>query len=479
MSVSTQKVTSNAAWYMIALTLQKVISFVYFTLLARYLGPEDTGKYFFATSYVLIFAVFADLGMSAIATREVAKGGEGADKLFNQIISLKIVTSLFVIVALGLITPFLVHDLTTAILIIVAAIAMVMDGFTLIFYSGIRGKQNLGYESFATLLHQFIILVIGFTLIRLHFPVDILIIALVAASSFNFAYSWWVARRKVGFHLHWTWNQGLLRELWTLIVPFALAAVFTRLYAYTDSVLLRLMQGSTEVGYYSVAYKITFAFQFIPLAFVAALYPAFAYYWQHDREQLAVTFTRSIHYLLLVAAPISLGLIVSAPYVIPHIYTGAFGNAVLPLQILITNLPFLFINFPLGSLLNAINQQRAQTAIVAAGLVWNVTTNLILIPMYGARGAATASTTSTMLVFILSLWVLNRHIAYNRAKTLVMAVKTLIMAFLMALLILFLVHYLNIYLTIALAGLVYLLGVWILGLLKPADLRTLLASLKR
>ncbi|MFH0873977.1 MAG: flippase [Candidatus Komeilibacteria bacterium] len=479
MSVNPSRVTSNTAWYMIALTLQKVISFVYFTLLARYLGPEDIGKYFFATSYVLIFAVFADLGMSAIATREVAKGGEGVDKLFNQIISFKIVTSLFVVVALAIISPLLIHDLTTAILIIVAAIAMILDGFTLIFYSGIRGKQNLGYESFATLLHQAIILIIGLILIKLHFPVQVLIIALVAASLFNFIYSWWVARRKIGFHLHWTWNQDLLRQLWTLIVPFALAAIFTRLYAYTDSVLLRLMQGSTEVGYYSVAYKITFAFQFIPLAFVAALYPAFAYYWHNDKEQLAATFSRSIQYLLLVAAPISFGLIAAAPYVVPHIYTGAFSNTVLPLQILITNLPFLFINFPLGSLLNAINQQKAQTLIVAAGLIWNVTTNLILIPHYGARGAAAASTTSTVLVFILSLVVLNRHLAYNRLKTLIMAVKTLIMALLMAILVLFLAQYVNIYLTIGFAGLSYVLGIWLLGLLKPADLRTLLTSLKR
>ena len=395
MSVTTRKITSNTAWYMIALTLQKVISFVYFTLLARYLGPEDTGKYFFAASYVLIFAVFADLGMSAIATREVAKGGEGADKLFNQIISFKLVTSLFVIVALAIISPLLVHDLVTAVLIIVAAIAMILDGFTLIFYAGIRGKQNLGYESLATLLHQGIVLIAGFILIRLNFPVQVIIAALVIGSSFNLAYSWWVARRRAGFH-------------------FALAAIFTRLYAYTDSVLLRLLQGNIEVGYYSVAYKITFAFQFIPLAFVAALYPAFAYYSQHDKEQLVTTFTRSIQYLLLLAAPISFGLIIAAPYLVPQIYTGAFSQAVLPLQILITNLPFLFINFPLGSLLNAINRQKAQTLIVASGLVWNVATNLILIPRYGAVGAAAASTTSTILVFILSLAVINRYIAYNR-----------------------------------------------------------------
>ena len=175
----------------------------------------------------------------------------------------------------------------------------------------------------------------------------------------------------------------------------------------------------------------------------------------------------SIQCLLLLAAPISFGLIIAAPYLVPQIYTGAFSQAVLPLQILITNLPFLFINFPLGSLLNAINRQKAQTLIVASGLVWNVATNLILIPRYGAVGAAAASTTSTILVFILSLAVINRYIAYNRLKTLIMAFKTLIMALLMAILVLFLAPYANIYVIIGFAGLSYLLGAWLWGFANP------------
>ena len=60
-----------------------------------------------------------------------------------------------------------------------------------------------------------------------------------------------------------------------------------------------------------------------------------------------------------------------------------------------------------------------------------------------------------------------------------MAFKTLIMAFLMAILVLFLAPYANIYVIIGFAGLSYLLGAWLWGLLKLADLRSLLTSLKR
>lgn len=479
MQITPRHIASNTVWYMTALTLQKVISFVYFTILARYLKPEGIGDYAFATSFVLIFAVFADLGMSAIVTREIAKQDDNGEKLFNQVISFKLLTSLLTVIALIIISPLLVHDTTTLILIAVASVAMVLDGFTLLFYSGIRGKQNLGYESVATMIHQAIILALGFILIKLQYPIEILILALVGGSTFNFIYSFWVARRKMGFTLHWQWDQKLLRHLWTMIIPFALTAIFTRLYAYTDSVLLRLIRGSTELGYYSVAYKITFAFQFIPLAIIASLYPAFAYYWNHSKTDLASTFTRSVQYLLLISLPLSFGLIAMAPYLIPKLYTASFSPAIVPLQILIFTLPFLFLNFPFGSLLNAINQQKSQTFIVASGLVWNVIVNLLLIPKYGASGAAVASTSSTILVFILSLWVINSHLAYERLKTLIIAVKALIMALGMAFLVYWLAGVVNMYLAILMAGLAYVLAIWLVGLLKISDIRQLLTSVRQ
>ena len=68
------------------------------------------------------------------------------------------------------------------------------------------------------------------------------------------------------------------RYKWFITYTFALAAIFAKIYAYMDTFLIKIFLGDEEVGFYSVAYKITFALQFIPLAFVAALYPAFSNY---------------------------------------------------------------------------------------------------------------------------------------------------------------------------------------------------------
>ena len=43
-------IAKNTSYFTLALILQKVISFTYFILIARALGPEDLGKYYFAIS---------------------------------------------------------------------------------------------------------------------------------------------------------------------------------------------------------------------------------------------------------------------------------------------------------------------------------------------------------------------------------------------------------------------------------------------
>ena len=62
----------NTSYFTLALVAQKVISFLYFTFLARLLGPEAIGKYIFALSLTTVFSVLLDLGLANVLTRQVA-----------------------------------------------------------------------------------------------------------------------------------------------------------------------------------------------------------------------------------------------------------------------------------------------------------------------------------------------------------------------------------------------------------------------
>ncbi|MBU4347481.1 oligosaccharide flippase family protein, partial [Patescibacteria group bacterium] len=84
-------IAKNTSYFTFALILQKVISFAYFAIIARAIGPEDLGKYYFAISFTTIFAIFIDIGLSNVLTREVAKYKNwDAQSLLSSVLAIKI-----------------------------------------------------------------------------------------------------------------------------------------------------------------------------------------------------------------------------------------------------------------------------------------------------------------------------------------------------------------------------------------------------
>ncbi len=137
--LTAQKITSNTAWYLLALVLQKLMSFIYFTLLARHLGAEFLGQYYFAISFATMFSVAMDLGLSTVLIREVAKKQVAAETLFQQIFSLKIILSLITaLIIIGLDLLLFTSDAVRPLIYLTTLIVLV-DSFTLFFYAYIRG----------------------------------------------------------------------------------------------------------------------------------------------------------------------------------------------------------------------------------------------------------------------------------------------------------------------------------------------------
>jgi O-antigen/teichoic acid export membrane protein len=400
--VSGQKITSNTSFFMIALIIQKVLSFVYFTILARSLGAEGIGQYFFAISFASMFSVLIDLGLAPLLIREVAKEEDEAEKWFHQIFTLKLifaVVTAIIVIALDLILFYSdpVRDLiflTTAIIVI--------DSFTLFFFAFIRGRQNLKFESWGTIIFQIIVMVIGLSLLRVTNNIFLLLGVLFVASLFNMIYSGVILNKKFAIKLKLYFSKVLAKQIMSIALPFALAAIFAKVYAYMDTVLIKIFLGDAEVGFYSIAYKITFALQFIPLAFVAALYPAFSNYFKTDLEKLKRTFAKAFNYLAFIALPVALGIIALSTEIINKLYTSDF-DSIWPLKILIASIPFLFINFSLSSFLNASERQKINTKNLGVVMILNVVLNLIFIPRFGVWGASLASTLSTLFLFTLNM----------------------------------------------------------------------------
>ncbi len=73
-----------------------VVSFFVTVFLARYLGPENYGLFSLSIAYILIFAIFSDLGISNILVRDLVTN-EKKEALLSTAFILNILLNYFLI----------------------------------------------------------------------------------------------------------------------------------------------------------------------------------------------------------------------------------------------------------------------------------------------------------------------------------------------------------------------------------------------
>ena len=468
-------IAKNTSYFTLALILQKVISFTYFTLIARALGPEDLGKYYFAISFAAIFSILTDLGQTNLLTREIAKAKKEANNLLGAVLGVKLpLAAITALIVIGL-ANFLGYSELTRTLIYFSTICIVLDSFTATFFSVSRGFHNLKYESAAAVVFQLIVLSFGLSVIKLNLGLVWLIGSLVLASIFNFIYSLAIVAKTWKLSLKPIFDYGLVKLVLRLSLPFGIYAIFQKVYSYFDTVLLATLAGDYYVGIYQIAFKIINAIQFLPPAFVASLYPAMSAYWLDNRQQLAVTFERAMNYLIIISLPISCGVIMLADKII-LIFKSGYAEAILPLQLSIAALLFIFTAYPVGSLLNACDKQKINTIIMGLTVLVSVILNLILIPRFQAAGAGLAVLLSSIFMLILGLIQVPKIIEYRAKKILAVLGKSILASALMIILIIYLKNHLNIIIIVPLAGALYFAVLFFLKGFSRADLTSLYQS---
>ncbi|HRH32584.1 MAG TPA: flippase [bacterium] len=477
----TEKISSiarNTSYFTLALVLQKIISLAYFTMYARELGPNDLGQYYFAISVTSIFAIFIDFGLSNILTREIAKHPEKSSDLLGNILTVKLVLAAITFVFLILWTRFWGYGEITRDLIFISAIAMVLDNITSIFYAIARGFHNLKFESIASVIFQLIVLIISVIIINLDLDIRWLMFSLVSASLFNLVYSAIIVYKRFKLRVHFTWDRVLIRQILWLALPFALYGIFQRFYTFFDSILLFKFAGDRAVGLYQIPFKIIVAIQFLPMAFTASLYPAMSAYWQHNRQQLSITFERAITYSLILGLPIMIGTIALADQIV-LLFKEGYGEAVLPLQISMIAVPFMFLSFPIGSLLNACDRQKRNTINIAIVAFTSALLNIILIPKFGVMGACITTVVTSALMIVLGLIVVPDIIVMRLHRLGFTFLKIIGSGILMGIVTYIIKAWVPPLVNIIFASIVYCLALYIFKGFTAEDVKSVWASFKK
>lgn len=157
------------------------------------------------------------------------------------------------------------------------------------------------------------------------------------------------------------------------------------------TVVLAATHGPAEAGLFRVGYQIASSLKLLSSTSETILQPVFAAsYQQGDVRRIARVLRLTLLALLLASMPIVAAVLI-APQWIMNLFGKQFGAGAVAMQVMVLGQVFSLIFASSGGVLLMANRERLVAALTFAAVALAAILALLLIPPYGALGAAIAS----------------------------------------------------------------------------------------
>lgn len=407
-----RRVAKNALTPMTTNLVNKGIDFAFAMLMLRLLGPEGAGRFAYAVNLALFFGVITDFGLGVLATREVAKDRNQANRYLTNTALVRIGLSLVALLPMLAVVNLNVR-LTPDTVAVIALLwfSLVPGGVASSLSYLFNAFERFEFPAAVTVIVKVSSTFLAATILLLGGGIVGLAAVSVVANLASAGILFYLVQRFL-FRPRWEPDLGLIRAMLNDAYPLMINNLLATIFFRIDVQILQPLKGDEVVGYYNAAYKYIDGLNIIPSNFTLALFPVLARYGVSAKESMVRAYHGALRLLVIVAMPLAVGMSLAARELILILGGGAFlPHAMIALQVLVWFLPFSFINSVTQYVLIALNQQRFLTLAFLIGVVFNIGANLALIPAYSYVAAAATTIASEIVLLIPFYYAVRRHLA--------------------------------------------------------------------
>lgn len=386
--------------------LGKVASLVTFTLIARALGVAAFGLFSFGLGLGVLLASISSLGLD---DRLIQLGGSEPrrlQQLLGALLMLRFALSATVLGVVVLVMMLRPAPVSWPVICLVAG--SLVDTVTDAFRAACASRHSQEGPAFVLVLQRFIaVTLVGVVLLSgeglLAVSAAYLSASCVGAAAMS------VAARRAGSRPSWlqVTREHIFDHLRAVPVNGANELASMALFRI-DTLLLAAIAGVVAVGHYNAAYRLLETVLFVSWSLSRVLSPSFASA-KIDMVSFAATIRMGYALIFALYLPYCAVLLVRGDQLVGVVFGTQFEQAHLVAWLAITPLVFGIAHLSGSALLSRRPDPIVLVASVAA-LVMNIALNLILIPRWGATGAAAATSASYLVQMAINCGGLRRRV---------------------------------------------------------------------
>ena len=398
-----RKYFSNTSWLLGERILRMGVSLFVGIYIVRYLGPEKYGLLSYTMSFVWLFSAFLDLGHREIIVRELVLYPEQRNVILGSAILLRLSGAVFLVsgVAVGL--QLVDNDEQTSLMIVIIALGMAFQSWELIdyyFQSQVQSKYTAWAQTVQLIVASLIkIYLIIWQAPLIYFAAIFSLEYVITAALFLLIYKW-----KVGSFPIRNCNLKYAKQILKNSFPLLLTSMAILIYMKIDQVMLKELVDTETVGTYAAAVKLCEVWYHIPVIIAVSLYPAIIGVKDKDPALYHAQLQKLYTLLVWVAIALAIPITFMADWIIYIFYGNEYIESAIILKIYVWAGIFVSMSLANNKWMVIENFQNYILLTTILGMSSNIICNVILIPSYGAPGAAVATLISYGIGSYLSLF---------------------------------------------------------------------------
>jgi O-antigen/teichoic acid export membrane protein len=194
-------------------------------------------------------------------------------------------------------------------------------------------------------------------------------------------------------------------SLWSQAWAYGAFAVLYPVFFQISTILLKYLHSDAQAGMYSIGLAIMTAVYLIPATIYQKYLLLKLHRWNtHDVPKFWRVYRQGNVAMFLLGLVISAGIVVVSPWIVPLVFGERYRGVVGILMILAICAPIRFLSTAMGSALVTDNHMRLRVLAMAMATVVAVLANALLIPRFGAHGAAWATVASELVLLAGTYW---------------------------------------------------------------------------
>lgn len=405
---ASRRVVKNIFWLALEPALRVLIAIPLAGFVAHKLGVTVYGEFNYALSFVMLFSVAANLGLTEVLLRTIARHPPDLPRLWSSVLVLKGILLVFYLSLLWGTSVLLGQPRSLQMLILLLGL-----------YQGLLSLDNTARAVFGG--NQEMKAIAGLGSVKTFGEVAVTVTVLLLG-----AQAMGLAASRVGLGL-----VGLVGTLWLtwrhfnvrfgrpsvamaapLVIPglsFALATALWSVNSRAGILILEHVRSVDDVGLFTAAMApVDKIFQFLP-AIEMALFPFFSSIGDEDAERMKSSLSRALRYQAVLSVGLGVCVSILGPWMIRIVFPRSFSPAMVVLEVLGLGVTARAVRTLLSTAVGARGGEKALASITAVQCLVTLAVTALFARTMGPLALAWALVVSETTGLALFLAVLARR----------------------------------------------------------------------